>query len=418
MTTAAPAMAQAAGTVSPFFINGATQVGQLHLSKGEHQGTGNQDCFGYRELPRGIVAVTVDGCGSTPDSATGARAAVRIILNVAEQLLARDPIPSPDECAKLIQEEVLRRILASATPIARDGDVESLNGILYQSYLFTLLITLVTPTWTAVLGCGDGFYAVNDTLNQISPRSDNQPEYLTYRAFSPPPKGFETVQLKVLTVVDDVLGVKSIMLGTDGVEPLKTPRPYKAGTVALADSWLKPEFREPEALMAMLTAVTEPQMTLVPEERPGGGILVKPVYRPNPCDDDVTMVVLVRNPAVSLPQAWVDYRTRYMPKAAESAAVTSTAPPAIAGSGAVVATPPVSTAAPKPPVPAGTRASIPPASNSSARPKVPQVVVTTQAPPSPGRIRRNWDAFWAFVARAWKRSNSTTTNPPDQPKKR
>ena len=294
-----------------FFTAGVSLIGREHLF-GEGRGLGNQDSFGVRHTPLGSVIVSCDGCGSAPDSSTGSRAAVRIVLLVAEQMLMRGERLSPESFATELQEKLLERIERAALPLSNGK--ASVREILRQSYLFTLVIGVVTPEWSAVFGCGDGHYALNGKLEVLKPLDDNYPEYIAYLRFDPPPQEKQIVVsrigLKVLARCD-TLELRSMVVASDGFEPaLAGAAPYLEGFTP-AQLWSDRTLSEdPEALSGLLQRLTREETELVTEKR-HNGVLVRQSIRINPFGDDVTVVVLTRNQSCLLPQEWLDFRAKH-----------------------------------------------------------------------------------------------------------
>lgn len=296
-----------------FFTLGQSVIGSEHL-EGKYKGNGNQDCRGFREVTKGLIGVSCDGCGSTPDSSTGSRAAVRIILNICQELLGREDIPAPKEFASELQLKLLERVLACALPLSRDE--KTLNDILYQSYLFTVQVLVVTPIWTAVMGCGDGYWALNDDPEEVKPREGNQPEYLTYLLMNPIPEGFENIAIKVFRQ-EDTLKVRHAMVGTDGISPLiKGAQLPDSGKVYLAEFWRKATFfKQPQTVAMVMSELSEDSDRL--ETKPGfrgESVEVRIVRKRNMFHDDASFVIIRRNDSVSLlPPVWHEYRAARVP---------------------------------------------------------------------------------------------------------
>lgn len=292
-------------TASGLAVIGYSAIGSDHLN-GQARGSGNQDCYGRREVQNGVIAVTCDGCSDSPDSATGSRAAVRIILDVCEQLLLREPLPTPEVFAAELQSQLLVRIEASARPITNSPNA---TNVYYASYLFTMLVGVVTADWTALFGCGDGYYGVNGTIANVPPRKGNEPEYITYLLMDPIPDGFEDLKVKVLKMCD-TLDVKSIMVATDGIEPM-----VKAELISgfkLSDLWNSAKYRDEEVLQALFKDVNQPpaaELGFQAQSSTQGVVFVR--YVPGvTIHDDYSFVVLVRD-APGLSESWKGYRRRH-----------------------------------------------------------------------------------------------------------
>jgi hypothetical protein len=227
---------------------------------------------------------------------------VRLVLNLAEKLLVRRPtLLTPKVFAECLEASLLNRLRLAALAISADRNIDD---VLLQSYLCTVLIAVVTPHWTAVMGCGDGFYAINGEVVEIPPRPGNQPEYLAYKLFSQIPKGFERIGIKVLKAVD-TLDVSSVVIATDGIEPIARRRNQG---FSLADVWEKPQFRDPAAVLSELSRLSEDRVESQMDKSvypPQGRV----VTIPGIFADDTTIVYLVRDRDVLLPAEWITYRT-------------------------------------------------------------------------------------------------------------
>jgi len=379
-------------TPRPFEVIATSFPGSEHIA-GSLQGNGNQDSFGYREVEKGFIAVTCDGCGETPDGSTGARAAVRIVLNICEEILASELIPAADFFAETLQRKLLDRIRAAAQPLARPADQASLNDVLYQSFLFTINVAVITADWTAIIGCGDGYYAVNGTVETLKPREGNKPEYLSYLLMNPVPDGFEGLKMGVRRRLD-TKDLRSLMIGTDGLSPIvgKTQ-----GGFELADLWRERKFRQPQEMSAALDGLKPGRPKLVIRQRGDDEASVWIDTNTGVFSDDTTFVVVVREFSEQLPEAWRRYRDKYVappPPKPQPVAV-----PAASAAG----TPAATTACPT--APAGTS---PPAGPKAAPPE-PKATVTlphgtrraSRWPRTLGEwISYFWTNFWYLVTQA------------------
>ena len=359
----------------PYFdIVGYSRAGRDHVF-GPYCGNGNQDSFGFRSVEKGIIAVTADGCGSRPDSATGSRAAVRIVLNSCEALLAREQIPAPEEFAPLLEVQLLSRIAQAAAPLSVDGDPTS---IIDASYLFTLLVAVMTPEWTAVIGCGDGFYSLDGGIEKLPARADNHPEYLAYLLWDPVPEEFQDVHLKVLSQ-KDTLTVSHLMIGTDGIEPAIKPRGEGADRFQISDLWGRSSFRDAEAVKSVMDGLGEDKDRLDVVQT-SSSVTVRQATRRGIFADDTTFIVMTRNSGVSMPALWRDYRMAHQPKPAPSPAPAAGTEPA-----EEPASKPAAIAADKPPMaPVPKEAPAAPLGGDAKRP----------APEN----RSSWDGFCDWLA--------------------
>jgi len=306
---------------SPFFFYGGSEVGAMHLSDKTHQGKGNQDCFGHRAVFNdsgellGVVGVTADGCGDIMGAMTGSQAAVRIVLNSGQRILETlgkaTEWPKPEALAKILQHDVLTAIRNAASPLTIDGNI---NQIVETSYLFTLLITLVTPFETFVFGCGDGLLVVNGKEEILKPREGNEPEYLAYLLCDPIPQGFENIGIKVLRCLD-TKHLETLVIGTDGLEPLiKGVKGFQ-----LADLWRDLTLRNPGTLAEKFQSLNAPSEPSLSVRNLGPKRVVIELKEENgepAFEDDVTGLVFSRVRGVQFPPSWVATRRKFIPSEA------------------------------------------------------------------------------------------------------
>jgi hypothetical protein len=268
-----------------FIRNGVTIVGGVHLY-GDTEGSGNQDYFGDEVTDGGIVLVVCDGCGSTPDSSTGARSGVRMVRAICAELLQFNEL-TPQDFARELQQRLVHRIRAAAK--INSGE-RGIDNALYASYLFTIIIAVVTPRWYAVFRCGDGYFVVNGEVTELSPRPGNKPEYLAYLASDAIPDGFENITLEV-AVTGEPKNLQSIMIATDGCKPLFENRVIG---FQLADIWSSPKLRDENALRAVMNSVNLSRKLTISSplsiEEIG-----KRVAKARLFSDDATLMVLLRS---------------------------------------------------------------------------------------------------------------------------
>ena len=299
---------------SAFNLVGFSVTGEDHLD-GEQIGSGNQDCFGTREVPRGWIVVVSDGCGSARDSKTGSAAMVRLGLNGCEELLQGEgEIPTPAEFCTRLERYLLDGISAAASPFARS--VDQRNQVLFDSYQATVWIGVVTPAWTAIFGVGDGFRAVNDDQKEEKPRARNEPEYLVYKLMVPTPEGYENVRLRVCEAIETDR-LRSLMLATDGVEPIVR---FVEGRLSIRELWRERRYRDQKTVGDSIQQLAQPRVQLVVRTKQDGRQAeVAAVRKRGLFADDATCVVVVRTEA-PLPAAWLEYRRTFAAAAAEPVA--------------------------------------------------------------------------------------------------
>lgn len=280
-----------------------TRVGRDHLTDSEYWNSGCQDAFAFRDCLYGTVIAVADGSSSAFESKTGSCAAMRIILNVSEALLAENPLPTPEEFAVRLQEELLNRLRASITPLAGIGG--DITPIVEQAYYFTLVIAVVTADWTAVFLCGDGYYAINGKMTKVDSRPGNFPDYLGYLLCNPVPQGFENVKLSVREILPtDKL--ESIFVGTDGIAPVVNKKPNS--TFSIEQIW-KDRLIDQNVITEQLTKLCGDRVELSVIQA-GQKVEIEPKLTKGRFADDVTFIAMRKNFAGEMPQSWVDYRVQ------------------------------------------------------------------------------------------------------------
>jgi len=294
-----------------------TRTGRDHLVDGRYINSGNQDCFGRRSTPSGSVAVLADGSSSSFQSKSGSSAAVRIVLNAAEKLLngGRYQIKTPEDFAKELQKEFFKKVLEHLKPLTRnDRCSKEITSLIEDGFFFTLLIVVVTPDWTAVMGCGDGYYSINGQMKEVKSRAGNFPDYVTYLLCDPIPRGFENIGIKVWDKLD-TLEVESFMLASDGISPVIRAR-TRNKNFSIKQVWSDERFFKGEDGPANVAAIFNDLATdeiYSSVKQVGELVQVEPKTRRGIFNDDVTFIVFVRNPAKAIPENWLDYRKRYEP---------------------------------------------------------------------------------------------------------
>lgn len=198
--------------VLPFEVAYGTVVGGDHIGLGKN----NQDGFHIIKEDDLIIGVICDGCGSdnSPHSEVGAKVGARIIANEVYQLI------NESDAASLIVEAVRKRVIHKLEIIARYmGETKTESGRLSRSetikqyFLFTSLVFVMIPKRTIVFGIGDGYNAINGSVNYIEPNEGNEPTYLSYGLVN---TSHEDVKFKIFCNchTDEV---STILIGTDGL---------------------------------------------------------------------------------------------------------------------------------------------------------------------------------------------------------
>jgi hypothetical protein len=289
-------------TELPFLLMGHSETGRDHLF-GDLRGNGNQDCYGRRETSDGIILAVADGCGEKADSATGARAAIRIALNSCEKQLANGCRLSPEEFCEAIETDLLDRIKSAALPLTKSGSDEELMRVLDASYLFTLLVGVITPTWTAVIACGDGVFAVNEKPQILRPRRANQPDYISYRLWPSIGNGFDEVKMRVV-YKGDTESLRSLLLATDGITPILKKK--STGEISVSSLITKAPDLDPGKLAKQFRDLAADRYEIATRQE-GDGLVVFIRDTPGKLHDDCTFVEAIRS-EMPLPTHWLALR--------------------------------------------------------------------------------------------------------------
>lgn len=164
--------------IERFFATTGTVTGAEH----ERLGKNNQDGLGIGATPEAIAVVVTDGCSGGRYSEVGARLGAEWLAAWAplEWTLAReDPRVFADALTEGL-EGLVRRTAA------RFG-FRAYESIVADYFLFTFLVGVVGKTRAAIVGIGDGVFAVDGTVVSIDPGPDNAPPYVAYRTLTANP---------------------------------------------------------------------------------------------------------------------------------------------------------------------------------------------------------------------------------------
>lgn len=155
----------------PFEIAAGSVPGRAHARAGRP----NQDAYAVTARGPCLAAVVADGCGSGARSEVGAVIGARLVAEAALTLLEAGAAPDAEE----LWEEVRGELLGVLGRVARAMGPD-LGAVVADCFLFTVLAVAVSGERAAVVGAGDGVYAVGGELRQIGPFPGNAPPYLGY----------------------------------------------------------------------------------------------------------------------------------------------------------------------------------------------------------------------------------------------
>lgn len=251
----------------------------------------NQDAAIVIERDNYIIALVADGCSAEPTSEVGAYLGTRLLLSSLEKKLSSDPTIRPDLLAT-VQSELLFHLRSVVSSLSGDA-----RAIIKQSFLFTVVGAIITPTHTGIFSLGDGVIIINNVVTTLGPFRNNEPPYLGYRLLKPlwvyQP---EAPTLDFISVVETT-SVQSLLIGTDGVSNLiqsaqkKLPGRPDEVVGPIEQFWLEDKyFLNPDMLRRRLYLLNRERDLLVKNETGAAEIRREVGLLP----DDTTLIVLRR----------------------------------------------------------------------------------------------------------------------------
>ncbi len=249
-----------------FQIAGACIPGTDHTLPGAPMWKNCQDSYFFRSEGDIIVGLTTDGCGSGQHSEIGAQIGARVFGQKLFALATRNLNQGHAEFARFY--EVKLHTLSVLQSLASQMD-ESLSTVL-PDLLFAIVGFLVTPTYTYVFRCGDGFFNVNGEMTKLGPFENNKPPYLAY-ALTEQSDLYDLIVTKYNT--EDI---EYICVGSDGTD-------YISDFQANINAWLIDDVvvKNPDVLRRRLASMN------VESVKDG-------VLRGGPLKDDTSCVLLRR----------------------------------------------------------------------------------------------------------------------------
>lgn len=172
---------------------------------------------GYYAQSRGSVTVGVvtDGCGSGAHTEVGAQIGARI---VGEAVLAERARVS--SLSEIRWDRILGDVTSTLRVLARQmGD--SLNAIVNEYFLFTVVGVVMDDIEAGFFNFGDGVVLVNDQQFELGPFPNNQPPYLGYCLVgsSLQDQSLQNLTFQVVQTVP-LAELEYFLIGTDGVMDL------------------------------------------------------------------------------------------------------------------------------------------------------------------------------------------------------
>lgn len=279
----------------PFEWAAGSIVGHLHLGQtGLLRGQDNQDALVVRSTPQGIISVVCDGCGSEPHSAVGSRVGAMLLVSNVQRSLQRGALTDNPQRTQAFWERVRHDTLAQLRVLALSMAGEgSFTEVIREHFLFTALVAVVSAEWTQVVAIGDGFTALNGSVQRRGPFANNMPPYLAYELIETEfsARRAELAFQLVHVLPTDLL--ESMMLASDGLEEVIAAElrslPGQAQAFGpLRQFWEQDSyFRNRDAIRRRLALANSERTVL---DRTAGSLVV---HRPL-LSDDTTLVVIRR----------------------------------------------------------------------------------------------------------------------------
>jgi hypothetical protein len=277
-----------------FEFASGTMPGRSHVGRnGLLFGQNNQDGSTILTYPDNIIAVVTDGCGSQSQSEVGARLGARMLAAAVSARLRQtkgSAQVSDPRFWERVRLDLLARLRVLALELAGD---RSLTDTIAEYFLFTAIVTVITPTETVVAGIGDGLVCLNGEEYELGPYPGNKPPYLAYglveTEFDQTP---EVLKFDlVITVPTDE--VQSLLIGTDGAIHLRdAAQRYLPGRNDLVGDlskvWQEDRFFRNRDNIRRWLALANSSVTF--RSPHGGDIVTEEGLLP----DDTTLVVLRR----------------------------------------------------------------------------------------------------------------------------
>jgi hypothetical protein len=158
--------------VLPFRAFAGSVAGLEHRRLGRN----NQDAAAVRVTDGAAVAVVADGCSSGASSEVGARLGAAWLAAWLPDVAARTE--DPTEWAAAIEARLLRALRVLARSLAHES--ADLQGVVGEHLLFSFLAGVVARGRAAVLGAGDGVFAIDGETQILDAGEANAPPYVAY----------------------------------------------------------------------------------------------------------------------------------------------------------------------------------------------------------------------------------------------
>jgi hypothetical protein len=175
----------------------------------------NHDAYYHEASPGVLVAVVCDGCGSGAHSEVGAKLGARMVAKQVLRWYRNDPGAfRPGQIDRGLMQ--VRRSVLGQIHMLADSMAGGFTDVIGDYFLFTVMGAILTQDDAFVFGCGDGVVCLNERLTNHAAEG-NKPEYLAYGLVETEGGGAPILRCHGQ---ERLPLVKSILLGTDGVNDL------------------------------------------------------------------------------------------------------------------------------------------------------------------------------------------------------
>jgi hypothetical protein len=269
-----------------FELAGGSVAGTLHRKADKPL----QDAFRWRLGTHSLVALVTDGCGSSPHSEVGARLGAWLFCEaIGARLDAGLAVDDP-----IVWQGARADVLAELGRLATAMGGTWIDTIA-DHFLFTVMGAAITESSTAILGAGDGVYAINGEVQVLDAGPENRPAYVAYGLL---PASNVEAELAI-HAVRPTAEIESILLGTDGVTDILAAEhravPGRDQPVGALRQFWRDDFlfANRDGMRRRLAVLAREHQTLDWDER-------RIDRAPGLLRDDTTVVVLRRAPAGDL----------------------------------------------------------------------------------------------------------------------
>lgn len=280
------------------FVDGLL-IGTTHVKLG-------YNCQDYRSTyvdPENNFSIFIvsDGCGSGKNSEFGSYYGSELLKNLIVKELKNQLCFNPkfeinDAFISAISYKFKQELEdISLLKQFKRSSYESLKEFVYDSLLFTIIGAIIVNETLYIFHLGDGYYAVNGTLIEITSPIKNTPEYFSYNLLSTVPTQplyYEFILSEIIPLSE----VEHFLLATDGLREFirceKYLIPMETESVGnLLDLYDDYYFKNETALQRKLNKINTPAVLL---RRDNNGNIIKIDKNGGLITDDLA-IILIRN---------------------------------------------------------------------------------------------------------------------------